>query len=158
MPQLAQERTTELDIRRCGCGRAIQHLGRCRLRVLRDRYTPLNLVIAKFQSELVPAVKKGADWFGAEGYLVSTALVMLAGLYTRDIYTLSRFTGVMPIVVKEIALGLESAGIFKPDGVLLGPMDGTDGDMEFWLIAMAGAGRIRLIQNGDGSLMFDAIR
>lgn len=150
--------TRELDILRCDCGRAIQHTGRCCFRVLRYRQKPLNRAIAKFQSELAPAVKKGAEWFGADGYLISTALVMLAGMYTRDIGVLARFTGMAPILVSEIALKLEAAGIFKPDGVLLGPMDTKDGDIEFWLIAMAGAGRIKLIENKDGSLMFDAIR
>jgi hypothetical protein len=156
-PEFAIVIPGELDILRCDCGRSIHHFGQCKRRILLAR-VQLERKAAKFQSELLPVIEASGRSFGADVPLVHTALVMMAGLYTRKVRELARLTNVPENVVMQIAIRLRSVGIWKPDGaVVLGEMSGDDGDMEFWLVAMAGAGKIRLVQESGKPLKFSSI-
>lgn len=148
------------DILRCGCGRSLHHRGQCHVRRVLAQLQ-LDRKAAHFQTILASVITESGRWFGADKTVLNTALVMVAGLYTRHVYELARLTGIRPHLVKEISVRLAKAGIWNPDGsVVLGdlnPQYEDFEDLEFWLIAMAGAGEIRMVQPANRSLKFGGI-
>ena len=136
----------------CGCGRPASHRGQCRFRALEVSRRKHQL--RESFAEVKQAVTESGKEFGANDDLVCAALVLVAGLWTRDIWEISDLVGKVPVLLHNFRARCINQQLWTPPGgVILGEFEREDfRDLEFWLYAMVAEGKLELVAPGEFKL------
>lgn len=153
--RVTEERSVEL----CPCGKPKSHRAMCKHRAQIARE---NRKSNDGWRQLAKAITESAKDFGADRRLLSSALIMAAGIWTRELPELkakllmAHAFYVKPDFIRDVAARFQTAGIWDENGhtVEIGideTAEGVGGEIGLWLNAMVGIGEIETtgVENGQ---------